>query len=160
MGIPYFLRAYLHPVTITREATPRNWSHLHEQRDHGYGYKCDADIAMKLDRKALERTRYRSGYRRKSVREDGERGRDKIAEGKGKKISYKNGEVSLNREYRYLSRSTYGVRYYESMHRDRWLGKSILRHGTVNGLFRVWNIETEWMMTCDNMWNDKLDRED
>lgn len=52
------------------------------------------DIAMKLDRKAFERTRYRSRYRRKSVREDGERGRDKIAEGKEKKkkINYKNGE--------------------------------------------------------------------
>lgn len=70
-------------------------SHGKQHREIEATFNVIVDIAMKLDRKAFERTRYRSRYRRKSVREDGERGRDKIAEGKEKKkkkISYKNGE--------------------------------------------------------------------
>lgn len=93
------------------EATPRNWSHPHvsnvivattwiQQAFRGY----------RDETRSKSVRAYQIPIRGKSVREDGERGRDKIAEGKGrKKISYKNGEVSLNREYRYLSRSTYGV---------------------------------------------------
>ena len=111
MSIPYFFTSVSscddHTGKQHREIeailTWATWSWL----QHGYN-KRSADIAMKLDRKAFERTRYRSGEKVSGKTEKG--GEIKLPREKGeKKISYKNGEVSLNREYRYLSRSTYGV---------------------------------------------------
>lgn len=67
-------------LSWSREATPRNWTCLHEQHNRGYGSRF-LDIVMKLDRKALERG-YWSWRRIKSVSENVGRRKDIVAEGK------------------------------------------------------------------------------
>lgn len=135
-------------LSWSREATPRNWTCLHEQHNRGYGSRF-LDIVMKLDRKALERG-YWSWRGIKSVSENVGRRKDIVAEGK-EGIDHKR---SRRKKHCLYSPSTPFMskyarirgRYYQRSHRDRCFRKLYFhaRHFNVSFiLYAKWWIE-EW----------------